>query len=129
MTQIDYPEETQPELAAALDFIMDSLDEQSITHDLEQIDHNPNAFSVGSIDPSGFFNSGIVGWSEERGLMFYAHDPIRDNHDKMEGVEDSLSRCWWEAKSATVFAMHLSGEVRKIMRRHAERVGPEKKSS
>lgn len=76
---------------------------------------NPNVFVIGAIDDKGRENAGLVGWSEKDGAVcYFAHDPIRANHNAAEGVplEDAID--YWDAKTEMFFIAHLDGTVRDL---------------
>ena len=107
---------TRSELAAALDFIHQSLEEMGIPHVEEQDDENPDVWSVAALDSTDHANAGLVAWNKNTNqIEFLAHDPVRENHDLAEGIPEEESRCWWSAESAENMVLHLNGSAREIM--------------
>ncbi len=106
------------EVANVIAFIKDSLTAAQLFHAIEQDDLNPNVFTVAAYDDD-YINSGIVGWNEiEQRVMYLCHDPSRENHDVMEGIDENESKCWWDARSAAVFLMHLDGSAREVIAKY-----------
>lgn len=90
--------------------------EQFKKTDINQLDSNPNVFSVATIDSDNFPNIGMLGWAEDENKVSYCcYDSIRGKHDEQEGVPEEESNCWWEASDLEMFILFLKGEVRKIV--------------
>lgn len=107
---------TNEELAAALDFVHQSLEELGLKHDEEQTEENPNTWSLMALDADGYANVAFIAWDEgAKTLRFVAYDQMRERHDLAEGVEDS--KCWFSLNTVDQMLMYLTGEVRRILSR------------
>ncbi len=107
--------DSRPEVADVIREISEELTAAQLLHVCEADPENPDIYTVAAHDDDGFVNTGLCGWSETQGTVFYAcHNPVTEAHDKAEGVPDDESKCWWSAQSTEVFVWHLSGRVRKM---------------
>ncbi len=100
-------------------FLRDSLIEQGLRHDIEQVEENADCWSFMATDSAGYHNFGLISWHPERGAVTYvAYDPLRARHDEMEGIGEDDSRCWWSPPTAMMMLWHLNGYVREVMAQH-----------
>ncbi len=110
------------EVANVIAFIKDSLTAAQLYHAVIQDEANFNVFTVAAYDDD-YINSGIIGWHEaEQRVVYLCHDPLRDNHARAEGLSDEENRCWWDARSAAVFLMHLDGSAREAVAKYQDLV-------
>lgn len=98
-------------------FIEDSLKAAEIPFEMEVTDENPNTIAVSALDKDGYENIGIFGWGNGGTMSYAAYDPVRGNHDEVEGVPEEESKCWWSPKDADMMAAFLRGDVRRLMRK------------
>ncbi len=108
---------TRDEVAAALDFLWDNLEDQGLNHFQEQTDENHDTWTIGAVDREGGLNTGFVGWDDQLGAVtFAAFDTVQAKHDQDEGVTGSDTKPWWCPKDAEMFLMHLDGRARAVVR-------------
>jgi hypothetical protein len=104
------------EVENALAFITDSLKAAEVPYEAEVSDENPDVMVVCAADKQGYENVGLVGWSEDKGAVYYAaYNPVVGIHDEMELVPEEDSRCWFAPPTAEMFVWHLTGKIRAIV--------------
>lgn len=103
-----------PEIAEIVQYIKEQLTGAQLFHCVVQDPDNPNVYTVAAFDED-YVNTGFVAWNEEeQRIAFLCHNPVVEKHDQLEGVPPEDSKAWWDAKSAEVFLLHLTGGVREI---------------
>ena len=113
----------QKDLTEALDSIRQVLNENQAIHVIRQEEENPYCFTCAAKDHAGYLNVGFVAWDKENDrVTFLAYDPLRANHDEAEGIPLKDSKCFWDAKNVENFILHLTGDVREIVKKHRETI-------
>ena len=113
----------QRELSDALKTMAETLAEYQIFYVQQQDEIDPNFWTCAAKDHDGYLNTGFVAWDKEHNrVVFYAYDPLRANHDDAEGVAPEDSKCFWDTQNVENFILHLTGEVREIVKKHRETI-------
>lgn len=110
----------RPEVEAVVAEVRAALTAQGLAHEAEQDDaENPNCWGFACEDDAGYVNTGLLSWNEEdQRVVFACVKPEVVHHDRLEGVPEDESKCFWRPQLATQFIMALNGEVREIVAEH-----------